>query len=287
MLIIQEHRGHALHDMLILCSCVVLFVVIATVVCAKPADDARNANSRHTLSLKDQTQLVKIMEAFTIFSEDHNGRYPIPGRINRKAADLDGDGIGDTHVPDVGPEDIALNTTANLYSAMVGQCYFDLDALISPIERNKNVKVDSDYDFADYNPAIDVYWDSDFAADLAKLSNTSYAHLPISGQRKLRSWRFNKKSPNPILSNRGPKDGKADPNSNTCGPHGYWTGHVTFSDGHAEFLKPTAPAAVPEIRIDGAQWDNIFAFDDGIDGRDTILSFTKLMTEDGPVLQHD
>lgn len=287
MLIIKKHRGHALPDMLVLCCCVVLFVVIATVVCAKPADDVKDANSRHPLSLKDQAQLVKIMEAFTVFTEHHKGRYPIPGLINRKAADLDGDGIGDKHLPAIGPEDIALNTTANLYSAMVIQRYLYLDALISPIERNKKVTVDSDYDFADYNPAMDVYWDSDFAADLAKLSNTSYAHLPIFGQRKLRSWRFNKKSPNPILSNRGPKDGKADPNSNTCGPHGYWNGHVGFSDGHVEFLNPTAPYAVPVIRIEDAKLDNIFAFDDGINGRDTILSFTKLMTEDGPVLQHD
>ena len=287
MLIIQRHRGHALHDVLVVCSCVVLFVAVATVVCAKPADDVRNANSRHPLSLKDQAQLVKIMEAFTIFTQHNKGRYCIPGLINRKAADLDGDGIGEAHLPDVGPEDIVLNTTANIYSAMVVQRYLYLDALISPIERNKNVKVDSDYDFSDYDPAQDVYWDSDFAADLESLSNTSYAHLPITSLRKLRSWRFNKKSPNPILSNRGPKDGKADPKSNTCGPHGYWTGHVAFSDGHVEFLRPTAPAAVPEIRIDDAQLDNIFAFDDGLGGNDTILTFTKQMTEDGPVSQHD
>lgn len=286
MLNVQRQRGFALHEVLVLITCTVLFIVIATVVCATPDDDVHLAGSRHVLSLRDQTQLNSIMQAFTIFAQMQKGRFPIPGLINRKAADLDGDGIGDQQIVGVGPEDIALNTTANLYSAMLGQRYFNPDLLISPIERNKNVKEDMDYDYNTYDPANDVLWDSNFAADLEKLSNTSYAHIPIAGQQEIRIWKFNKESHNPILSNRGPKDGKADPKSNTCGPHGYWYGNVAYNDCRTEFLSPTAPHAVPMIQINDGKLDNIFA-DDGLGGEDTILAFTKAMTEDGPVLQYD
>lgn len=289
MFIVTKPRGFALQDVLVLCICAILFVMIASVVRARPVDDGRKVNPTHPLSLKDQKYLEAIMITFTMFAESNKGRYPIPGLINRHAADLDGDGKGDQQLIGVGPEDVTLNITANLYSAMIAQCYFNPNLLISPIERNQKVKEDSDYEMSTYSPAMDVYWDSKFAADLEKLSNTSYAHLPISGQRKVRIWKFNKKSPNPILSNRGPKDGKADPKSNTCSPQGYWHGNVAYSDGHAEFLSPTVPNAVPMIRLDNAKMDNIFA-DDGIGGEDTILAFTKAMkemNEGGPVLQYD
>ena len=59
------------------------------------------------------------------------------------------------------------------------------------------------------------------------------------------------------------------------------------NDNGVEWLTTMTPSWLT-FESNGWQMpDNIFAFDDGIDGGDVILSFTKDITEDGPVVQHD
>lgn len=283
----QTSRGVTLIDVLVICACSILVLVTASVVLGQAGPNHAGSGAHHPLSMKDADQLKQIHAAMVVFAEANKSRYPIPGFINRKAADLDGDGEGDAEISGVGPEDVALNTTANFYSSMIAMHFLPLELVISPVDRNPNVKVDDDYNLSAYSPADDSYWDVGFKADLMDGSNTSYAHLVLHSRRKLRMWRHTVGGVWPILSNRGPKDGKPNPKSYTCGPHGNWSGHVVYADNHVVFHNSTRPQGVSFIVNDFVQQDNLFAFDHGLAGKDTILTFTKQMTEEGPVIQHD
>ncbi len=232
--------------------------------------------------MKDAAKLKTIDQAMLSFARQYRGRQlPTPGVIDR----LPVPGRGD--VPGRGEEDITQNTTANLYSMQIMQNYFAPPLIISPVERNPNVKAKNDYAWNVYSPRDDVYWDVRFKADLTKESHTSYAHMVIFGKRKEAHWRDNQLSEIPRLSNRGPKDGTLDPDSYTCGPHGHWVGNVVFNDSHVELLKTTTPERVRFVLNGQKKQDNLFAFDDGIGGVDAILTFTSEMSKDGPKIQHD
>ncbi len=268
-------------DVLVIVACAGLLVVITSAVLGQTRPEGGGRSQLHPRSLEDGTQLKEIQHVFVLFARQNKGRYPLPGLIDR---------LPDPHlgeVPGAGPEDAEQNTTANLYSALISQAYLLPDIVVSPIERNPSVEVDRDYNYDAYDPANDVYWDTSFVADLDRKSNTSYAHLVVYGKRKAGKWRCDKSGSWPVLGNRGPKDGKLDPASYTCGPHGHWAGNVVFNDNHTELLKTTKPKHVLFDSNGQKKQDNLFAFDDGVGGADAILTFTNRMTLDGPIIQHD
>ena len=90
-----------------------------------------------------------------------------------------------------------------------------------------------------------------------------------------------------LLGNRGPKDGIENPNSFSYGRNGVWGGSMIFGDGHIEFISVFTPQGVYYESGREALPDNIFAVEDGPDGIDSVLSFTKKMTREGPELQYD
>jgi prepilin-type processing-associated H-X9-DG protein len=249
-------------------------VVVAFGQTTRPAV-VESAAFAHPKSMQDRNQVRNVYLAMLNFAADNKGLLPEPGLINRSTDPTLG------NQPGIGPRDITLNTTANLFSAMIAQNYFEPAAVISPVERNAKVSVDSDYNHDAYQPGADVYWDSKFKADLAVESNVSYAHMPIFGQRAKLYWRDAKLPKLALLGNRGPKDGATDPSSFTCSPHGHWEGNVVFSDGHAQFFKSTT------VAWDGAERTDNFFLQEGGDANDSFLTFTKEMAEGGPVIQHD
>ena len=186
-----------------------------------------------------------------------------------------------------GDKDVSLNTTANLFSAMIMQRYTIPAQLISGNEYNPNVWGDEDYNYGAHNPYDGVFWDPNFVADLDVDSNNSFAHIPLHGRRYQRYWKFTVDSRAPLLGNRGPINGVDDSSSYTYGRNGKWGGHIVFGDGHVDFFESFFPAGLSYNQDGQLQHDNIFAMETGPNGADAILSFTKQMTEDGPVLQHD
>jgi hypothetical protein len=62
---------------------------------------------------------------------------------------------------------------------------------------------------------------------------------------------------------------------------------VLFADGHVDFIDTFTPAGI--VFEEGGQSvpDNLFMMETGEDGSDAILSFTRELTDTGPVLQHD
>ena len=186
-----------------------------------------------------------------------------------------------------GAEDVSLNNTANLYSAMVMQRYTIPAQLISGNEYSPNVWQDEQYNYAAYDPYDRVFWDPTFVADLDLESNVSFAHVPLYRRRLDRYWKFNVDSRTALIGNRGPLDGVDNPSSYTYGRNGQWGGHIVFGDGHVDFFESFFPAGLSYFQDGETNYDNIFAMETGPNGDDAILSFTKQMTEDGPELQHD
>ncbi|MCH8824937.1 MAG: prepilin-type N-terminal cleavage/methylation domain-containing protein [Planctomycetes bacterium] len=186
-----------------------------------------------------------------------------------------------------GDDDISRNTTANLYSAMIIQRYTVPQNLISGNEYNPDIWMDEDYNMNAYDPYNGVFWDTNFKADLAKESNVSFAHMPLYGKRYQQHWKFTVDSRSVLFGNRGPAAGVDNPDSLTYGRNKQWGGHIVFGDGHVDFVTTFFAPGV-SFSLDGVDTaDNIFAMEDGEEGIDAILSFTKLMHEYGPELQYD
>ncbi len=210
--------------------------------------------------MKDSVQLKQIHQAWITFAREFSG---FPGR------------------PGLGPDDRGLSTTANLYSAIIAQGYFNPDILISVFERNPAVVQDKDYDFSAYDPSNGVYWDPTFVADLETGSNVSYAHIPLVGDRRVHQWRNTGDANVALLGNRGPADGVASADSYSCRSDGSYVGSLVFNDNHLETLFASAG-----LKIGGGP-DNLFNFDPGIEGLDQVLAFTKEVKDNQAVLQHD
>ena len=271
----NRRSGMTRVDLAVGVACVAAILTIVTTLFAQGA----NANfTGHKRTRMDGAQASQIHKALIIFADSNDERFAIPGLINRLAVEKDkGPQLAGQQIPGMGPEDESINTTANLYSALIAQMFFNPDLVVSPIERNPNVKVDDDYDFDAYNPANDVYWDGQFTADLDKSSNASYAHQPITKARR-NLWRHTKDLHLAQLGNRGPKDGALDPASHTCGPHGNWAGNIVFGDNHVDFFSTTTP--------ENLKGDNLFAADEGHEA-DALIAFTKSITDKEAELQFD
>lgn len=271
-------------DTLATVGCAGVLVGVACVVLGQTRPSGGLPAGAHPLSVKDASQLAEIHQAMVIFAGEWGGFLPRPGLINRLPVEVGGK---PQRIPGRGEEDVTLNTTANLYSSLIAQNYFAPAQVVSPVERSPKVSVCRSYDYDQYDPAEGVYWDPQFKADLRRGSHASYAHLLLFGKRTDAQWRDTMDPKFPVLGNRGPKGGKLDPSSYTCGPHGNWAGNIVYNDNHVEFEVTTTPSGLFFQSGEAKKPDNIFAVDDGPRGRDVVLTFTKKMTVDGPLLQHD
>jgi type II secretory pathway pseudopilin PulG len=190
-------RGFSILGVLVAMACVIILMAIMLPAVQKAKTTARSIADANSLS-----QLYASMIAVTY--------QPGPGLPTPSEAD--------------GSKDAAANTTANLYSLLITQMTFPPSMLISSNERNPYIWADEDYNYSAINPAAGVHWDPSFKADLANESNVSFAHMPLFGDRYDRHWKgVAMDSRFPILGNRGPKDGRYDPESYTI-EDGRWVG---------------------------------------------------------------
>ena len=227
---------------------------------------------------KDQAQVKEIHQSWIVFSRELDGHLPTPGLIDR-LPDL----VLAMDVPGRGPEDLTMNTTPNLYSVCIMRHYFTPQMCFSPTEPSGRVIYKDDYRFTYYDPlgansdcqdsdlSPDCYWDPTFKAELLVQSNTSYAHMPIAGERKRRHWRDTMDSRFAMIGTRGVIDGVIDDPSIyyasvTLEFHGgskEWVGNVAFNDNHTERLDTFFPENL-NYQIAGETFaDNIFKDDTG------------------------
>ncbi len=263
----RSRRGYSLIGLLISFACIaVLFaLMMSSMNKAITGEGSTQVNTLH--SLEDKLRLSGIMQGMIVYANENKERYLVPSLV-------------------AGSDDPSLNTTASFYSALIAGRFVAPEQVISGNEFSGYVEQAYDYDYRAYDPASGVYWDPNFKADLHDLSNASFAHLPMFGERFDRNWQQTFSSSFPVLGNRGPENGIDDPQSFTYGRNGRWAGHLVFGDGHVAFVDSFTPGL--SYSRDGHEHpDNIFAVEDGPDGGDAILSFTRKMTEQGPELQFD
>jgi len=255
MLMMTRKRGFTLIELLVVIAIIALLIGLLLPALAKAQKNAR--------SLKDKTQIKQIHQSMLVFAEDNDGRLPVPGLINREI-----DPYTSQHLPGRGPEDHSQNDTPELYSAMIAQNLIDTSILIGPTEQNPVVEEDRDYNFNDFDPTADSYWDPDFEADIESgPSNTSYFHLALCGKRKGLKWRDTASNGDPMVGTRGPENGATTGEEYTRsqtlllhGPEELWVGNVAFADNHVESVDnffPTSTSYWPADQI-AADKDNIF-----------------------------
>jgi hypothetical protein len=261
--------GTSLIGLLVAMAILLVLGVIMSNAINKATTGAGSTVQGTAASAQDLQYLFSLFQSMAVAAQtDGDGSFLVPSRLTRR-------------------HDTADDTTAGLFSAMIAQQFTVPKQLISGNERSPYVQQDEDYDYTAYNPAAGIWWDPRFTADLSADSNDSFAHVPLYGNRLKGAWRFTASSRTPVLGNRGPADGIADPRSWTYGRDGQWAGHVVFGDGHVEFLQTFIPTGLSFDNGGQQQPDNIFRMEQGADGSDVILSFTKAMTGDGPQLQFD
>lgn len=234
---------------------------------------------RNAKTVRDGSQLKEMHKTLLIFADSQGGRMPTPGLINRLP-------VGGLQLPGTGDEDHTQNHTANIYSVLIAQNYFNPDICVGPTEVNTNIKVKQDYNRAMYNPTNDVYWDPTFRADmtLTNGSNTSYAHMALINRRKAVKWRNTGDAGTPHLGTRGTggsftgptgfggqggsitgNDYSRSPTLELHGPMREWQGNVAFGDNHVELLTTFFPdlTAFDAGNNTGKKRDNIFSCEFG------------------------
>lgn len=220
----QQHsktRGFTLIELLVVIAIIALLIGLLLPALAKA--------QRNAQSMKDKTQIRQIHSAFLIFANDSQGILPTPGRINRLPIAVPGTGQYQ-NIPGQGQEHHLKNHTRHLYSAMIAQRFFNTDLVIGPTEVSEVVEQYNNYNYDQYDPSVDTYWDGDaespntavsppggldgtpltsgFLANIhgsgpAPVSYTSYAHMAICGHRKKVKWQNTQATGDPIIGTRG------------------------------------------------------------------------------------
>ncbi|MEE2908499.1 MAG: type II secretion system protein [Planctomycetota bacterium] len=263
----MSRRAFSMIGMLMTLLCIGILMAIALPAFQKSMTGIKEEGGKAAVSgwgLQDQVHLYALMQGLNTVGLSTGDGMPVPSEVS-------------------GRRDISEDTTANLYSYLVMQRFISPDHLVSPADYM--VDPDDDYDWSAYDPRAGVYWDPSFEADLTDISNVSYAHMPLYGDRLKDNWgsRMRLSSSFPLFGNRGPEDGIETEESYACFD-GRWGGYVAFGDGHIEFLD--SPAAF-RGGIRGGGPDELFSIDDTTRHADAILGFTYRMHADGPELQWD
>ncbi len=217
----KNKNGFTLIELLVVMAIIALLLGLLLPALAKARNSARQ--------VKDSTQIKQVHTAWlTKGTDSPGGKFPLAGEINR---------IGLT--PGRGVEDELKNSHANMLSACIAQQFITPAILFSPSEASSNVAVCSNYNYSQYKPAQDIYFDGDltnptsgnvgvssqttgalgrrFKTDLTTQSATSYATMPLTARQKIakvsnrrdNQWKVGATggSKFPITGNRGVRNG--------------------------------------------------------------------------------
>ena len=278
-------------------------VVMALLAYAAIQPDSDAAAKRKSQQAADVKNLRGIGQAMVIWAQSHNDSYPLPSEVDKLDATIPGGGT-------------TKNTTANIFSLMIGQGLFGVEVAVSPLEMNPDIVKCEGYEFKSPKKAAVPergLWDPAFSADFTdgKKGNVSYCHLQPAGKR-LEMWSNTFVSTEMAAGTRGPEiegidkpgSGKVAPRfanppeggkgTQTCGFYGEgktWTGNFVYNDNSVRPLKPglTHGEAIGEIKnmmdfptyeLDGQKRPDIPFFDEPDDMSEKNM-YLGIFTEAG------
>lgn len=274
----NRKRGFTLIELLVVMGIIALLVGLLLPALAKARAAAR--------SVKDQTHLRQVHTAWVTFSRQFDGTFPSPGLIDR----LPYNGVD---IPGRGEEDVTQNHTANIHSACVAQNFYDTEILVGPTEQNGVVAVYSNYDYSRYEPHIDQYWDPQMRCILEGLCHTSYASMPLAGERKQQQWKESFDSKFAMIGTRGPRVASAaqiPPESLTYELHGgrkQWNGNMCYNDNHVEMHDTMVPEGLEFTEEDGTVvldhffWNDVTNSDSDAGGNDIWMLMVRNISLSG------
>lgn len=251
----KRQRAFTLIELLVVMAIIALLIGLLLPALAKARAQAK--------LLKDGTQMKQVQQSWIVYSNQSEGIFPTPGLKNRLPDPVLGDDI-----PGRGPEDITLNTTANVHSMMIVENYYDPVILVGPTEPNGRVVVKGDYDYSVVDITEDIYWDDTFVTELNNdtdaVCHTSYASMPLVGSRKKSQWINSSDSKYASIGNRGTRMGELVAESITYDIHGskdQWVGNICFQDNHIQVSNTLYPEGLNYTDGDGTVPDNLFNLD--------------------------
>jgi len=262
---IRRSRGFTLVELLVVIAIIGILLAILL-----PALARARATARAT---QDAAQIKQIHAGWLSFAAQNDGLFPTPGLKARLP--VQGAGI----VPGRGEEDIEQNDHAAVHSLAIMENLYPPELCISTAEQSPNVVPMGYYDFSRKDVANNVYWDDRFQTDLQNISHTSYAAVPLAGDRKRRHWNNTSDSGFAVLGNRGPENGEIEEvaesiTSEIHGASGEWNGHIGYNDNSVSFEQTFFPEKLKRVGPDN-DLDNLFANDtasgNSSDGSDVWL----------------
>jgi prepilin-type processing-associated H-X9-DG protein len=260
-------RAYSIIGLLVTMTCILVLAVVLLTALNQSITGGGSTRPNTVRSFQDELLLAGLFQSFHIGSQLDAGGWPVPSEASGG--------------------DWSEDTTANLFSLLVALRMVAPENLISANERNPVVQVKADYDYGMIRPDRGLHWDPSFRANLEKESNVSFAHMPLFGERFDRYWGPSLASSFPLFGNRGPMNGTVNATSYTMGLDGSWGAHIVFGDGHVAFTDSFTLGG-RTVEVDGvSKADNLYVMEEGPNGDDAILSFTREMSEHGPVLQFD
>lgn len=289
-------RAFTLVDLTALLAAGVCVLCMAALALGQPEGPAAATLSPAAVKSKNAIHVRAIHQACVVWAQNNADVYPLPSKIDE----------ANYAVSDRGT---LKDTTANIYSLLVFCGAISTEVLVSPAEKNANIKVFEKYEFDRPQRAAKpelATWDPGLRVDFTEgqIGGASYAHLQPSGGR-LKRWSGTSKTPGMILANRGPEvekvtqneDGSvtptiANPKSVTYSFFGEgkgWSGHAAFNDNHVEFLEgrfgpDTSIARDPKGAkyTDGAMkaWPDVWNFDE-VEDLASVNEFLGIFTRAG------
>ena len=270
----RRPRGFTLVELLVVIAIIGILLAILL-----PALARARATARAT---QDAAQIKQVHAGWLSFAAQNDGLFPTPGLKARLA-------VNGQFIPGRGAEDVEANDHANVHSLAIMENLYPPELCISTAEQSPNVVPMSYYDFTRKDVANNVYWDDRFQTDLQNISHTSYAAVPLAGDRKSRHWKNTSDSGFAVLGNRGPENGEIGEiedsiTSEIHGPSGEWNGHICYNDNSVSFEQGFFPEKMKRVGPNNVL-DNLFANDtasgNSSDGSDVWLVVVKEQAGNG------
>jgi hypothetical protein len=275
----HRRRGFTLNEL----ATVLVLALVVAVLLALMLPLFAHGHKGSVKPLKDAQQLRDIHRAMIVWTQQNGDRYPLPSALDRDDATVRVD--GDATLKD---------STGAVYSILIFNQLVEAEKFFSPAEPNGQLDVHYSYQRDDPESAVmpsEARWDPSFRGtplDPAPgggeadqpIGHTSYAHLALAGDGRMKHWTFTAGSATPILGTRGPQQtggtwlpareaGSWDRSLNLLastqlaeGPTGTeslcllmfsektaWSGNIVYNDNHVVQEKSTHPDAVRYVAI--------------------------------------